>query len=231
MNIFIFHRDLRIIDNTTLIEQTINEDNIVPIFIFPPEQINPNKNNYFNNASIQFMIESLHELSDDIKKKKGKLYFFSGENLKVLKHIHKKYEIKSIGYNLDYTPYAKKRDNEIKVWCNKNNIKLYEKEDYVLYDIFKGQTLKKDGTPYQVFTPFKKYCLENLKVRDVNKFNKFKFMKNSELEDIKYFISQKEINNFFIENENINVHGGRSNGLKILNNIENFKDYQKKEIC
>ncbi len=228
MNIFIHHRDLRIIDNTTLIEQNKNEDFITPIFIFPPEQINPKKNEYFSNASVQFMIESLHELSEDIKKKQGKLYFFSGDNLKVLAQIHKKIGINSIGYNIDYTPYAKKRDNEIKKWCLEKNIKVYEKEDYVLYDILEGQTLKKDKTPYQVFTPFKNYCLENLKVREVNKFNKFKFMKNSELEDIKYSMNEKDIDNFYVENENINVRGGRSNGIKILSNIHNFKDYQKK---
>lgn len=228
MNLFLFHRDLRIIDNTTLINQLINEENITPIFIFPPEQIDKNKNEYFSHASVQFMIESLHELSNEINKRKGKLYFFNGDNLKVLKKIHKEIGINSIGFNIDYTPYAKKRDNEIKKWCNGENIKIYEKEDYVLYDILDGQTLKKDKTPYQVFTPFKNFCLDNLKVREVNKFNKFKFIKNTKLENIKYNINEKEINKFYQENPNINVHGGRSNGLKILNNIDNFKDYQKK---
>jgi deoxyribodipyrimidine photo-lyase len=228
LNIFIHHRDLRIIDNTTLIEQDKNESNVIPIFIFPPEQINPKKNEYFSNASVQFMIESLHELSDDIKNKNGKIYFFKGDNLKVLKNIHKNIGINSIGYNIDYTPYAKKRDNEIRTWCNDQNIKLYEKEDYVLYDILEGQTLKKDNTPYQVFTPFKNFCLNNLKINEVNKFSKFKFTKNSKLEDIKYNINEKEIDNFYEENININVHGGRSNGLKILNNLDKFKDYQKK---
>jgi len=228
LNIFIHHRDLRIIDNTTLIEQDKNESDVIPIFIFPPEQINPKKNEYFSNAAVQFMIESLHELSDDIKNKNGKMYFFKGDNLKVLKNIHKNIGINSIGYNIDYTPYAKKRDNEIRTWCNDQNIKLYEKEDYVLYNILEGQTLKKDNTPYQVFTPFKNFCLNNLKVNEVNKFNKFKFIKNSKLEDIKYNINEKEIDDFYKENININVHGGRSNGLKILNNLDNFKDYQKK---
>ena len=49
-HIFLFHRDLRIIDNTALIHQfkQINKsDTIQPIFIFTPEQIEPNKNKYF----------------------------------------------------------------------------------------------------------------------------------------------------------------------------------------
>lgn len=227
LNLFIHHRDLRIIDNTTLIEQLENENSVIPIFIFTPEQINPNKNKYFSNASVQFMIESLHELSKDIKDRNGKLYFFKGDNLKVLKKIHKDIGINSIGYNIDYTPYSKKRDEEIKNWCLTKNIKVYEKEDYVLYDILNGQTLKKDKTPYQVFTPFKNFCLKNLKVDEINKFNKFNFIKNSKLKNIKYNIKEKIINDFYIDNPDINVHGGRSNGLKIINNIDKFKDYQK----
>ena len=34
MNIFLFHRDLRLVDNTTLIHQIKEMGNIVPIFIF-----------------------------------------------------------------------------------------------------------------------------------------------------------------------------------------------------
>jgi deoxyribodipyrimidine photolyase len=67
INIFLFHRDLRIHDNTTLINQIINEEDVIPIFIFTPEQINKNKNKYFSNNAVQFMIESLHELSNEIK--------------------------------------------------------------------------------------------------------------------------------------------------------------------
>lgn len=224
LNIFLFHRDLRIIDNTTLIDQCINEENITPIFIFTPEQINQKKNKYFSNGSVQFMIESLHELSNSIEKK---LYFFYGDNLKVIKKIHKKIGINSIGWNIDYTPYARKRDNDLKELCNKLNIKVYEKEDYVLYNILDGQGLKKDDTPYTVYTPFKNYCLSNLKVRDINKFKNFKFKKSSDIEKIKYYIDKKEIDNFYENNENIHIYGGRLNGLKILKNIKNFKDYSE----
>jgi len=93
LNLFLFHRDLRIVDNTTLIEQIMKESNITPIFIFTPEQINPKKNKYFSNASVQFMIESLYELSNDIKNKNGNIYYYKGDNLKVLKQIHKQISI------------------------------------------------------------------------------------------------------------------------------------------
>jgi deoxyribodipyrimidine photo-lyase len=198
MNIFLFHRDLRLFDNTSLIYQLKENKTIIPIFIFPPEQINPSKNKYFSHNSVQFMIESLHELSDDIKERSGKMYFFKGDNMTVLKELNKLESIKSIGFNLDYTPYAKERDKEIIDWCNDNNIKCYTKEDYALYDIINNQqTNKADGTPYLVFTPFYNHCINNLTVRPVDKYNNFHFIKISKLEDSKYHISEKNKSNPF----------------------------------
>jgi deoxyribodipyrimidine photo-lyase len=228
VNLFIFHRDLRLYDNTTLIHLIKEKENCIPIFIFTPEQINPKKNKYFSNNSVQFMIESLHELSSDIQKYKGKMYFFKGDNIKVIKAIHKLIGIESISFNIDYTPYATKRDNEINKFCNDNNIICYMKEDYPLYNILNNETKKIDGTPYLVYTPFLKHLTNNIKVRDVDKYNKFKFIKNKELESLKYYMDEKEINDFYKENKEVNVRGGRSNCVKILNNIDNFKEYSKK---
>ena len=56
MNIFLFHRDLRLIDNTALISQLKKHKHVTPIFIFTPVQIDPKKNSYFSNNSVQFMV-------------------------------------------------------------------------------------------------------------------------------------------------------------------------------
>jgi deoxyribodipyrimidine photo-lyase len=156
------------------------------------------------------------------------MYFFKGENLKVIKSIHKLVRIDSIGFNLDYTPYAIKRDTEIKDFCQKENIECYFKEDYPLYDFLTGQTNKANGTPYLVYTPFLKHLTANVDVRSVNKFNQFNFQKKKELETLKYHLDENDIDNFYQENKEINVHGGRSHCLKILTNIDHFKEYSKK---
>jgi len=143
----------------------------------------------------------------------------------VLKAIHRKEGIESIGSNTDYSPYAKKRSEEIQKFCKKEGIEFYEKEDHVLYDILGGQTNKKDNSPYVVFTAYKNHCFKDLKVREVDGFKSFKFQK---MENNKYVIDEKHIDDFYEDNPDINVHGGRKNGLKILKNIDDFKDYSKK---
>ena len=225
MNIFIFNKSLRCIDNTTLIHQMKETGNITPIFIFT-EQVNKKKNEYFSNNSVEFMIESLHELAQEIKKYNGKLYFFHNDDLiKVLKEIK---EINSIGTNFDYSPYAIQRQSFLKDFCNKHNITFYMKEDHVLYNILEGDTNKADGTPYSMYTPFRNHCVKNLKVREIDTFKKFIFKKNIVLEDNKYYISIKEINKFYEYNEFANIRGGRNNGLKILKHLDKFKDYTEK---
>lgn len=81
MNLFIFHRDLRIFDNTALISQIIRFKHITPIFIFNPHQISPQRNPYFSHNSVQFMVETLAELSKEIAALGGQLYYFYGNNL------------------------------------------------------------------------------------------------------------------------------------------------------
>jgi deoxyribodipyrimidine photo-lyase len=226
-NLFIFHRDLRLTDNTTLIHQlSETKENVIPIFIFTPEQIDRTKNKYFSNNSVQFMIESLLELSNEITKKGGTLYFFKGDTLDILKKINEKVSIKSIGYNIDYTPYSKQRDKQIEKWCKSNQISLYQKEDYALYDFLDGQTLKKDKKPYLVYTPFMKFVSSSLKVRSVNTFTHFQFEKHSNLNS--FSLKEIDLKQFYSVNEKINVKGGRVEGQSILDNLGKFKDYEKK---
>lgn len=225
MNLFIFHRDYRLFDNTTLIEMSKKEGTITPIFIFTPEQITK-KNKYRSNNSVQFLIESLFELKESIKEYKGKIHFFYGNYMDVIKSFK---NVNSIGFNFDYSPYAVMRDTKIKEYCIKNNIKFYSKEDYLLYDILNNNTMNKSGSPYTVFTPYKKHCLANLKVRKPNKYNNFKF--TNKVINNKYIINDMKMKSFYIENKDINVRGGRSNGLQILKKIKNWKDYNNMRNC
>jgi len=229
MNIFIFHRDLRLKDNTTLIRMIKEEESVLPIFVFPPEQIDEKKNKYFSHNLVQFMIESLKELGDKIKKYDGKLYTFKGDYIDVLKSINKVKQINSIGSNYDYSPYAKKRDDKIANFCKKNQIKFYQSEDMLLNPIMNQETFSPSTKkPYTVFTPFKNYCSQNLKVKKVDGYKSFKFSKEK-LTNTKYYFT--DLDSLYNFNQDINVKGGRKNALKILKSIKNFNDYDKKRNC
>ena len=57
ISVFIFHRDLRLNYNTSLIKAIKDGYRILPVFIFPPEQIDPEVNEYFSHPAVQFMCE------------------------------------------------------------------------------------------------------------------------------------------------------------------------------
>jgi len=62
MYLFIHHCDLRIEDNTTLNHLWTDNKQVVPIFIFTPEQIEDKQNPYRSSRAIGFMIQSLVDL-------------------------------------------------------------------------------------------------------------------------------------------------------------------------
>jgi deoxyribodipyrimidine photo-lyase len=212
-NIFIFRRDLRIKDNVSLNYAMSNFENIIPIFIFTPEQIS-SKNKFKSDNAIQFMIESLKEVDSDLKKYNSKLHIFKGKNKTVLTKIFKELDIENVIFNMDYTPYAIKRDAEIAKLCKSKDINCIMHEDYLLAPI--GSMLKSDGDPYTVFTPFKNNGYK-VKIDKPCKMKAKNLAKTNKLNTVDY-IKHKI-------NDNILVRGGRKNGVKQLNKVKDQKKY------
>ena len=210
-SIFIFRRDLRTFDNIGYINCLKNSSTIYPIFIFTPEQIK--SNSFKSSNAVQFMIESLKDLSSNTS-----LSLFFGENNNVIQEIINKEKIDAIFTNEDYTPYARKRDNDLQKLCDKNNIKLFLSRDYLLYE--PGTILTKSGKPYQKYTPFYRNVLP-LKVDKPLKIPK----KKTKLCKNKFSISFNDTNKYYVFNDKLNVNGGRKLGKTILNNIKNFTKY------
>jgi deoxyribodipyrimidine photo-lyase len=217
-SIFIFRRDFRLTDNTGFIECFKTSSKVLPIFIFTPEQIE--HNTYFSSNSFQFMLESLEDLDKELKDNyKSQIHYFYGSNTKVLEDLLKEYSYDSIYFNMDYSPYAIKRDNEIKSFCENHKIKCTMQEDYLLSSI--GAFLKEDGGCYQKYTPFK----NNAKKNKVNVPNNFVFDKIDKFYKIKNSYDLSNLDKYYKVNNKILVHGGRENGLKILKNMKNFVNY------
>lgn len=212
-NLFIFRRDLRLKDNKGLYNAIKNFKNIIPIFIFTPEQIT-DKNKYRSDNAIQFMVESLKELDKNLKKKNSKLHIFNGDNIEILSKICEIINIENIIFNMDYTPYAIARDKSIEDFCNKKNINCIQIEDYLLSKV--GELNKSDGSPYTIFTPFKNNGLKKI----VDKPSKYKIINLIKVNNL-------PTSNFikYSKNANIIYHGGRSNGLKKLKNLKNLGNY------
>jgi deoxyribodipyrimidine photo-lyase len=150
-SIFLFHRDFRTIDNTSLIALSRLSKSIHPIFILTPEQVDPSKNPYYNERIILFMMECMLAIPH--------LQIFYGDTIDVLESLFKLNDITHIGFNLDYTPYAKKRTERIQKLAKAYNVAIVAHEDYTTLEMNKFR----DAGHYKVFKPF----YENLLKQEV----------------------------------------------------------------
>ena len=220
INVFIFRRDLRIIDNIALSLLVKQKLPILPIFIFNPVQIKPDKNPYFSVNAYIFMIECLLDLKLETK---DSLQFFYDKDITVLNQILMEYDINTIAFNTDYTPFARNRDSEIKVWCEKNKISCLTAEDYSLYSM--GSILSKSQLPYTIFTPFYNNCM-SVTVPKPNKISpKINYLISKKLKTIKNITNLIQLPEPLKER----ILGGRDNAIIRLNEVKigKFKKYKK----
>lgn len=88
----------------------------------------------------------------------GKLLVYSGDPLKILSELITEYEIDKVFWNRCYEPWQIARDKKIKAELNKKDKEVLSFNGSLLWEPW--EILKKDGSPYKVFTPFfRRGCL------------------------------------------------------------------------
>jgi deoxyribodipyrimidine photo-lyase len=100
----------------------------------------------------QFILQSLQDLDVQLHHLASRLHLIQGKFLTSLQLLLKEYQYNAIFYNEDYIPFSTRRENLLKAFAKKRNIKCYSSIDYPLVDPRIIKT--KDNTPYKVFTPY-----------------------------------------------------------------------------
>lgn len=137
-----FRRDLRIEDNAILSNA---KHKVLPIFIFDKNILNPLPK---NDKRVSFIYESVLSLKNKLKTIGLDLVIFYDEPINVFKSLKEK-GFDEVLCSVDFDSYAKKRDEEIE--------KILPLRRYLdSFILNPHEHLKKDNTPYKVFTPFYK---------------------------------------------------------------------------
>jgi deoxyribodipyrimidine photo-lyase len=213
--LFLFRRDLRLEDNIGLIFALQSAEQVIPAFIFTKEQIDQNP--YRSDHCLQFMLESLEDLEKQLKEKGAKLYFFKDNPEEIVKECIFKLHIDALIVNKDYTPYSIQRDLKLEKVCKEHKIAFHSFDDALLHP--PEETLKQDGKPYTVFTPYhhnalKINVLKPVKTKETNYFH----------EEIAFAKDASIFPKLSIKN---GLKGGRSEALKILKHLGSLIKYQK----
>ena len=119
MVILWFRRDLRLEDNHALYRALKSGYDVLPIFIYDSDITDKLKE---NDHRLKFISQAIKNINIELAKKKKKVYTFKGKPCNIIEKLIKKFDIKEVYLNKDYEPYARERDDQIKVLCEKNNV-------------------------------------------------------------------------------------------------------------
>lgn len=216
-SLFIFRRDLRLQDNTALIAALKNSESVIPCFVLDPRQI---KNHpYKSEKAFQFMLESLMDLDDQLKKKGTPLSVFEGLPYEIIEQLITKEKIEAIYVNWDYTPFSQKRDQQIKIVCKKKNVEFIQLHDALLHA--PDAIRKVDGGFYTIYTPYMRNALsQDIPTPAANRLGNYFSGKFNGMKTI-------ALNKYQDTSSSSHIKGGRKNCLKILKKLGDFKNYDQ----
>ncbi|MDG2060597.1 MAG: deoxyribodipyrimidine photo-lyase [SAR86 cluster bacterium] len=146
-----FRQDLRLLDNPALFS-AVQSGRVLPIYILDDVNSGDHK---MGSASRWWLYKSLTNLNLSLS---NNLEFYKGNPQIILNELISKYHVKEIFWNRCYEPWRIKRDAELKHILEQQDVLVRTFNGSLLWEPWK--ILKKDGSPYKVFTPFyKKGCL------------------------------------------------------------------------
>lgn len=217
--LFIFRRDLRLYDNRGLriaLEQSVLT---TVCFIFDDRQIGE-ENLYRSKNAIEFMIESLNDLEEQLLLHKGFLNVFWGNFETIMSQIFQRHKFDAVFCNRDYTPFSKSRDISLEAICKEYNVIFKQYNDYLLNE--PEDIITQKNSYYLKFTPFykkSKLCPVSLPENGIAA----RFCE----EKISPLASSTIYTKILIDkNLSLSVHGGRKNALSILNTMKKFSSYE-----
>ena len=146
-----FRQDLRINDNPAL-HAACESGDVIPVYIIDtdtPEQFQK------GGASTWWLHHSLTSLNQSLD---GNLQIFVGSAKKIILELMDAFGASRIFWNRCYTPWEMERDRGLKTALKERGFIAKSFNGSLLWEPM--DVLKKDGTPYKVFTPYyRKGCL------------------------------------------------------------------------
>ncbi len=159
VSVFWFRRDLRLHDNAGLYYALKENETVLPIFIFDTTILSQLEDKY--DRRVDFIHQAATKINEELVTLKSSLTVFHSTPHEVFKKLCNSYTIKTVYTNHDYEPYAKDRDDEIKLFLNANGVELKTYKDQCVFE--KDEVVKDDGKPYTVFTPYSNKWKKKLK--------------------------------------------------------------------
>lgn len=220
MTIFWFRRDLRLEDNVGLFHSLVENENILPIFIFDKNILSQLE---VNDARVSFIHQLLSKIQKKLQHQGKSLAVFFDTPLAVFQKLISENKIDSVYTNHDYEPYARKRDKQLNDFFKSVNVAFKTCKDQVIFE--KKEITKEDGSPYVVYTPYSKKWIEKLKEAPLKKYNSEDYIEKFSthnypflsLENIGFIESKIKVPDFNIDTDLLENYSKKRNFPYIKN--------------
>jgi len=144
-----FRRDLRLDDNTALLEAISRGDEVFPIFVFDEDLLGRDDT---GGPRVQFLLDNLSALSDQLQAAGARLYLRRGNVAGEIDQFCEQVGADLVCWNRDYSPYAVRRDQAVSKKLAARGVEVAICEDHLL--VPPEAVVKDDGSPFVVFSPF-----------------------------------------------------------------------------
>jgi deoxyribodipyrimidine photo-lyase len=148
-----FRRDLRLADNAALLA-AIQQGDVIPAFVIDRVVL---KSDRVGSKRVAWLAANLRELDRSLRERGTQLIVRRGEPATELINLARETQATNVFFNLDLTPYARRRDQRVALELEKNGVTVESFDDMTVHHPEEVVTLI--GRPYQVFTAFKKAWL------------------------------------------------------------------------
>lgn len=161
-----FRRDLRLEDNHALYEALNSGFPVVPVFIFDKAILEKLEDK--NDRRVHFIHTQLRQIQEKLIKQGSTLDVRYGTVDEVWKQLLNDYTVRCVYTNHDYEPYARQRDERMKMFFETAGISFSTFKDQVIFE--KDEVLKDDGKPYTVYTPYSRKWMARLNEHSFDAF-------------------------------------------------------------
>ena len=145
-------KDLRVSDHAPLAD-ALRDGEVVPLFVLDPFFFAPERARELPHR-MQYLLDSLRELSDAIRELGSRLVLVEGKSVEVIPRIAAAWNVDRVVAHRWVEPFAGERDHRIADALRMPFV-LYEGETLLP----PGSLRTAAGTPYSVFTPFSRAFL------------------------------------------------------------------------
>ncbi len=158
-----FRRDLRLSDHAALYHALCSCKSVWCVFVFDSEILEPLlARGLRHDRRVEFIRASVGELSEALRDaspgKKGGLIVRHGRARDLVPQLADALNVDAVFVNHDYEPDALARDAEVARKLRSDGRKFHDYKDQVVFE--KDEILTLGGTPFSVFTPYKRAWLK-----------------------------------------------------------------------